>query len=56
MAIDDTKNAGRQLFLFEQPTEVEDGGFIRNALQTQPCKMVQASHLPPQGEVAWSGR
>lgn len=36
VAIDHTQNPCRQLVLFQQATEVEDGGFVGNTFQAQP--------------------
>ncbi|MCY1444830.1 hypothetical protein D9M71_613180 [compost metagenome] len=45
IAIDHAQNPRRQLVFFQQATEVEDGGFVGNALQAQPSKLAQNSRL-----------
>lgn len=41
IAIDHRQNSSRQLVLLQQPEEVEDGGFVRNALQAQAGELAQ---------------
>ncbi len=40
-AIDDSEDAGRQLVFLQQAAEVENGGFVGDALQVQPGKLAQ---------------
>ncbi|CRH89330.1 Uncharacterised protein [Chlamydia trachomatis] len=41
IAIDDSEDAGRQLVFLQQAAEVENGGFVGDALQVQPGKLAQ---------------
>lgn len=41
VAIDDTENAGSQVMLLQQSTEIEDGRFVRDTLQAQACELAQ---------------
>lgn len=40
-AIDHTENASGQLVSFQQATEVEPGGFVRDSLQAEAGKLAQ---------------
>lgn len=53
ITVDHCKSPCRQLVLFQQTTELEDGGFVRNALQAPPPQTRAESSfrtglLPPQ--------
>ncbi len=45
VAIDYAEDAGCQLMFLQQATEVEDGGFVGNALQAQPGELTQDGRL-----------
>src|SRR5690606_32418533 len=45
VAIDHRQNPGRQLVALQQATEVEDGGFVGDALEAQPGKLAQDRRL-----------
>ncbi|GEM_PF-3628981 len=45
IAIDDGQDAGSQFVFLKQTAEVEDGGFVGNALQAQPGELTQDGRL-----------
>ncbi len=45
VAIDHSQDAGSQFLFLQQEAEVEDGGFVRNALQAQSSKLTQNAGL-----------
>ena len=45
IAIDHAENASGQLVFFQQATEVEDGGFVRDSLQAQTGELAQDRRL-----------
>ena len=54
IAIDDGQDAGSQFVFLKQTAEVEDGGFVGNALQAQPGELTQDGRL--RALLPWPGR